>query len=211
MIEMKVNSGELAAGGRGLEEAAGKIPEPLAPFTSTGTDALSTILATLTKAKEAPLINGLPVTKAEALATAQNIVTAAGMYERSDQQIATDVRNASAALEGSGGGSTGSAGGTNQMQQMMSMPMQVAQQAGQMAGQMAKSVGQLPQGVMQGVQSGIQQIGQMAGGAGQSGEAVEKKDPAGAEPGQNTAERAPASGSSESGAAPRRSDPEVVV
>ena len=236
MVEMKVNPGELAAGGRGLEEAANGIPEPLAPFTATGTDALSTILATLTQEKEAPLITGLPATKAEALATAQNIVTAAGMYERSDLQIATDVTNASAGLDGTGGSGSSSAGGADQMQQMMSMPMQMAQQVGQMAGQVAQSVGQLPQGIMQGVQSGVQQIGQMTGGMGQSsdvgeqpdaGEQIERAEqaedgkveddkreeissPEGAAPGLNSAERAPEAAPQtgpESGAVPDATQP----
>jgi hypothetical protein len=209
MDELRVDPEELAAGGRGLETAAANIPEPLAPFTSTGTDALSTILNTLTQAKEAPLITGMPETKAEALATARKVVAAAERYEQSDQQIADDIRRATAELDAAAGGGasstggTGSGGGAGQFQQMMSMPMQMAQQAGQMAAQ-------VPQGVMQGVQGGMQQVGQMVGGVGQKDDsqsagdreqrdlaeqaADKKKDesasPDGAAAGQDKAERA---------------------
>ena len=171
MTELRVNPPALSAGASGLEGGANAIPEPPAQFTSTGTDALSTILNTLTQEKEAPLIAGMPVTKAEALATAQKILQAAGMYEQSDQQIADDVHKALAGLDAAAGGAP-AAGSANpgdaagQAGQIMGMPMQMAQQAGQMAGQ-AQTATQVPQGIMQGVQGGMQQIGQLAGGIGQ--------------------------------------------
>jgi len=179
MTELRVNPPDLSDGASGLERGANAIPEPPAPFTSTGTDALSAILNTLTQEKEAPLIAGMPVTKAEALATAQKILQAAGMYEQSDQQIADDVHKALAGLDAAAGGAPG-AGGANpadaagqagQLQQMMGMPMQMSQQAGQMVGQVAQTAGQLPQGIMQGVQSGMQQVSQLAGGMGQKDDA----------------------------------------
>jgi hypothetical protein len=191
MTELRVNPEELASGASGLEGAANGIPEPLAPFTSTGTDALSAILSTLTQAKESPLA-GMPATKAEALATAQKILHAAGIYEQTDQQISDDVRRATEGLDSaaggvSGGGGANAAGGAaqagaagaaaqaggagqaGQLQQMMGMPMQMAQQAGQMAQQ-------VPQGIMQGVQSGMQQVSQMAGGMGQKDDSQASDD-----------------------------------
>jgi hypothetical protein len=188
MTELRVNPEELTSGATGLQGAANGIPEPLAPFTATGTDALSAILSSLTQDKESPLA-AMPATKAEAIANAQKILQAAGIYEQTDQQIADEVRRATEGLDPAAGGAPGGggagdgapaaaggspavgagapgAGGANaagdagQLQQMMGMPMQMAQQAGQMAQQ-------VPQGIMQGVQSGMQQVSQLTGGIGQ--------------------------------------------
>jgi hypothetical protein len=221
MTELRVNPEELTSGANGLQEAANGIPEPLAPFTSTGTDALSSILNTLTQSKESPLA-GMPATKAEALANAQKILQAAGIYEQTDQQIADEVRRATEGLDPAAGGAPGGGGaspavgagapgagganGAGQLQQVMGMPMQMAQQAAQMAQQ-------VPQGIMQGVQSGMQQVSQLAGGMGQKDDPKaggeeqqpvpaedEKKDdtdkgrhavPEGAAAGANNAELAP--------------------
>ena len=79
--ELRVNTDQLASGGEGLLSAAGDIPMPPVPFTATGADALSTILNARTQAIEAPLIAGMPVTKADALRTAQSIIQAAAKYE----------------------------------------------------------------------------------------------------------------------------------
>ena len=195
--ELRVDSTALANGGQGLLGAAGEIPLPPVPFTATGSDALSTILNARTQAIEAPLIAGMPVTKAEALRTAQNIIQAAAKYEGMDQHLADQVLKVLAELEGAEGGGAGGAGaggagatsgaataaadGANpaggaaqqagQMGQMMGMPMQMAQQAAQIPMQLAGMAASIPQGIMQGVQSAMQQVGQMAGGAG------EKTDP----------------------------------
>ena len=83
--------------------AAGDIPLPPVPFTAAGGDALSTILNARTQAMEAPLIAGMPVTKAEALRTAQNIIQAAAKYERVDQQLADQILKALSELEGAEG------------------------------------------------------------------------------------------------------------
>jgi hypothetical protein len=191
--ELRVDSTALANGGQGLLGAAGEIPLPPVPFTATGSDALSTILNARTQAIEAPLIAGMPVTKAEALRTAQNIIQAAAKYEGMDQHLADQVLKALAELEGAEGGGAGGAGaggagatsgaataaadGANpaggaaqqagQMGQMMGMPMQMAQQAAQIPMQLAGMAASIPQGIMQGVQSAMQQVGQMAGGAGE--------------------------------------------
>ena len=190
--ELRVDTTPLATGGQGLLSAAGDIPEPPASFTATGTDALSTILNARTQAMEAPLIAGLPVTKADALRTAQNIIRAAARYEGVDQQLADQVLKALAELEGAEGSGAGVAGATSatgapvtsaaspaaggaeqagQLGQMMGMPMQMAQQAAQIPMQLAGMAASIPQGIMQGVQSAMQQVGQIAGGTG------EKADP----------------------------------
>ena len=101
--ELRVDTAPLASGGQGLLSAAGDIPLPPVPFTAAGGDALSTILNARTQAMEAPLIAGMPVTKAEALRTAQNIMQAAGIYERVDQQMADQILKALFGIEGAEG------------------------------------------------------------------------------------------------------------
>src|SRR6476661_7961689 len=131
--ELRVDTAHLASGGQGL-------------FSAAGGDALSTILNARTQAIEAPLIAGMPVTKAEALRTAQNIMQAAGIYERIDQQMADQILKAligidgtdSAGAGGSGGGGGGGAGvadaaGAPANAAMAgATPAAAAQQAGQM-------------------------------------------------------------------------------
>jgi hypothetical protein len=193
--ELRVDTAPLASGGQGLFSAAGDIPPPPVPFTAGGGDALSTILNARTQAIEAPLIAGIPVTKAEALRTAQNVIQAAGIYERVDQQLADQILKALFGIEGAegagaaeasgaGGGAAGAAGvagvgapasaatpaaaaaeQAGQMGQLMGMPMQMASQAAQIPMQLAGMAAAIPQGIMQGVQSALQQVGQMAGGA----------------------------------------------
>jgi hypothetical protein len=185
--ELRVDTAPLASGGQGLLSAAGDIPLPPVPFTAAGGDALSTILNARTQAIEAPLIAGMPVTKAEALRTAQNIIRAAAKYEGVDQNLADQVLKELSELEvaeATGGGGSGAAGApasaattaatpaagaaqqAGQMGQMMGMPMQMAQQAAQIPMQLAGMAASIPQGIMQGVQSAMQQVGQMAGGTG---------------------------------------------
>ena len=190
--ELRVDTAPLASGGEGLLRAAGDIPLPPAPFTATGADALSTILNGRTQAIEAPLIAGMPVTKADALRTAQSIIQAAAKYEGVDQNLADQVLKVLSELEGaeatgaggSGAGGAGAAGAATagatpaagaaqqagQMGQMMGMPMQMAQQAAQIPMQLAGMAASIPQGIMQGVQSAMQQVGQMAGGTGEEGD-----------------------------------------
>ena len=109
--ELRVDTAPLASGGQGLLSAAGDIPLPPLPFTAVGGDALSTILNARTQAIEAPLIAGMPVTKAEALRTAQNIMQAAGIYERVDQQMADQILKALFGIEGADGAGAAGAGG----------------------------------------------------------------------------------------------------
>ncbi|WP_245233949.1 hypothetical protein [Mycobacterium sp. PS03-16] len=186
MTELRVNTGELANGGNGLAEGARAIPEPLQPLVTSGTDALSLALNARTNEIEQPLIEGMPKTKAEALATAENIIRAAGMYEQTDQEIADRIRKALDELDGAGapgagvsggasgaegaagagGGAAPAAGGADamgQMGQMLGMPLQMAQQAAQIPMQLAGMAASIPQQMMQGLQGGMQQIGQMTG------------------------------------------------
>src|ERR1700755_356494 len=109
--ELRVDTARLSSEGQGLLSAAGDIPQPPAPFTAMGGDALSTILNARTQAGEAPIIAGLPVTKADALRTAQNIIKAAAKYEGVDQQLADQVLKALAELEGAESTGTGGADG----------------------------------------------------------------------------------------------------
>jgi hypothetical protein len=204
--ELRVDTVPLSSGGQGLLGAAGDIPLPPAPFTAVGGDALSTILNARTQAIEAPLIAGMPVTKAEALRTAQNIIQAAARYEGVDQQLADQVLKALSEIESAEGAGAGRADGgaagtagmaagapasaatpaaeaaqqAGQIGQMMGMPMQMAQQAAQIPMQLASMAASIPQGIMQGVQSAMQQVGQMAGGAGQ------KTDPELDQPGEES-------------------------
>ena len=110
VTELRVNTGELAKGGNGLVGGAQAIPEPLQPLVTSGTDALSLALAARTNEVELPLIEGMPKTKADALATAENIIRAAALYEQSDQQIADQVRKALAELDGAGAAGEGAGG-----------------------------------------------------------------------------------------------------
>ena len=193
MTELRVDPPELTSGANGLQEAANGIPEPLAPFTSTGTDALSSILNTLTQSKESPLA-GLPATKAEALATVEKMLRAAGIYDLTDQQIADRIRAATEGLDPAAGGAPGGGGGApaggggapaaagaspavgveaagaggagaagGGADQLQQM-MSMPMQMAQQAGQMAQ---QVPQAIMQGVQGAMQQVSQLAGGLGQ--------------------------------------------
>jgi hypothetical protein len=214
--DLRVDTTPLATEGQGLLSAAGDIPQPPVPFTATDADALSTILNARTQAMEAPLIAGLPVTKAEALRTAQNIIQAAVKYEGVDQQLADQVLKALAELEGAeavgaggaggvAGGETGAAGAAasaatpeagaaqqaGQMGQLMGMPMQLAQQAAQIPMQLAGMAASIPQGIMQGVQSAMQQVGQIAGGAG------EETDPELDQPGDGSLDDAKSAESAE--------------
>jgi hypothetical protein len=58
-----------------------------------GGDALSSILNPLTQSKESPLA-GMPATKADALATVQEILKAAGIYEHAAPAPPTEAPSA---------------------------------------------------------------------------------------------------------------------
>ena len=217
--ELRVDTAPLASGGQGLLSAAGDIPLPLAPFTAAGGDALSTILNARTQAIEAPLIAGMPVTKAEALRTAQNIMQAAGIYERVDQQMADQILKALFGIEGvdgagaaGAGGAGGGAAGTAGAAGLAGAPASAAsagatpaagaaQQAGQMGQmmgmpmQMASQAAQIPMqlaGMAASIPQGIMQGVQSAmQQVGQmAGGAGEKTDPELDQPGEGSPDEA---------------------
>jgi hypothetical protein len=201
--ELRVDTAPLASGGQGLLSAADDIPLPPVPFTAAGGDALSTILNARTQAIEAPLIAGMPVTKAEALRTAQNIMQAAGIYERVDQQMADQILKAlfgidgteGAGADGSGGGGGGGAGvagaagaPANAATAAATPAAGAAQQAGQMGQmmgmpmQMASQAAQIPMqlagmaaSIPQGIMQGVQSAMQQVGEI--AGRAGEQTDP----------------------------------
>jgi hypothetical protein len=214
--ELRVDTTPLATEGQGLLSAAGDIPQPPVPFTATGADALSTILNARTHAMEAPLIAGLPVTKAEALRTAQNIIHAAAKYEGVDQQLADQVLKALAELEGAegmgAGGVGGAGGGAAGAADMAGTPATAAtsaatpaagaaQQAGQMGQlmgmpmQMAQQAAQIPMqlagmaaSIPQGIMQGVQSAMQQVGQM--TGGAGEETDPEMDQPGDGSPDEA---------------------
>jgi len=214
--ELRVDTTPLATEGQGLLSAAGDIPQPPVPFTATGADALSTILNARTQAMEAPLIAGLPVTKAEALRTAQNIIQAAAKYEGVDQQLADQVLKALAELEGAegmgAGGVGGAGGGAAGAADMAGTPATAAtsaatpaagaaQQAGQMGQlmgmpmQMAQQAAQIPMqlagmaaSIPQGIMQGVQSAMQQVGQM--TGGAGEETDPEMDQPGDGSPDEA---------------------
>jgi hypothetical protein len=168
---LRVDTEMLSQLGSQLEASASAIPEPPAPFSVTGGDAISQAIAAKLPGLETPIIEGLPAVKEAAGQTASNIVTAADRYQTTDERLATeyekhrfDGSGAGGAGGGSGSGGTGGAGGDpmSQMSQMMGTPMQMASQAAQMPMQAMGAVSSAPQSAMQ----GVQQISQMAGGLG---------------------------------------------
>ena len=214
--ELRVDPAPLASGGRGLLSAAGDIPLPPVPFTAAGGDALSTILNARTQAMEAPLIAGMPVTKAEALRTAQNIMQAAGMYERVDQQIADQILKALFGIEtaeglgAAGAGGVGEAGGSaagvagapaSAATAGATPAAGAAQQAGQMGQmmgmpmQMASQAAQIPMqlagmaaSIPQGIMQGVQSAMQQVGQI--AGGAGENTDPELDQQGEGSADEA---------------------
>ena len=171
--ELRVDTAPLASGGQGLLSAAGDIPLPPVPFTAAGSDALSTILNARTQAIEAPLIAGMPVTKAEALRTAQNIMQAAGIYERVDQQMADQILKALFGIEGTegagadgagggGGGGAGVAGAAGAPANAATAAATPAAGAAQQAGQMGQMMGMPMQMASQAAQIPMQLAGMAA-------------------------------------------------
>ena len=214
--ELRVDTAPLASGGQGLLSAAGDIPLAPLPFTTVGGDALSTILNARTQAIEAPLIAGMPVTKAEALRTAQNIMQAAGIYERVDQQMADQILKALFGIEGVDGagaaGAGGAGGGAAGTAGVAGAPASAAaagatpaagaaQQAGQMGQlmgmpmQMASQAAQIPMqlagmaaSIPQGIMQGVQSAMQQVGQM--AGGAGEKADPELDQPGEGSPDEA---------------------
>ncbi len=170
---LKVDPELLRKYGQQLLTAAGDLPAAPAPFTVTGTDAISQAIAEKLPSLEGAIQDALPQLKDEASNTASNVVEAAGRYSSTDSQLAADYEkhqfDSAGGPGGGGSGTAGSGGGgadsMGQLGQMMSMPMQMTSQAAQLPMQAMSAVGQVPQGIMQ----GVQQIGQMTGGMGNAG------------------------------------------
>ena len=176
----------LEAGSR-LQALAAAIPPPPASFSPTGADALSVAIAGKVAEVVDPVLAQLPVTKEELTRYAQNVLTAAGMYDAADRQLAEEILKRLSELDEAeagptGGGSdagaaeaaptsgAGAAEQAGQMGQMMQMPMQLAQQAAQIPMQLAGMAGAIPAAMMQGLQSAMQQVGQVSEMPGAEGE-----------------------------------------
>ncbi len=201
---LKVNPEELSAAGHALSNAAADLPSVPNPFMPVGADPLSVAIIGQIPAIETPLETQLPLIKAQATTTAENVVQTAQDY------VATDARNGAAINEmmqrgptgtgspGGGGPAAAGGGGADSMGQMAGMPMQMAGQMAQMPMQVMGAVAAVPQGLMQGVQQAGQQVQQVAGQFGQGatgspgGSAGEQRSPLdGAASGEPHAERAP--------------------
>lgn len=89
---LHVDPEALRVAANGLLSAAKDIPAPPEPFNATGSDPLSQALAARIKAVEAPLIEGLPTTKADATQTAENVAKAAKAYEDTDRRLGDDIK-----------------------------------------------------------------------------------------------------------------------
>lgn len=188
MDELKVNVAELRSGSKGLEDAAGSLPEPPAPFTSSGSDPLSVALTKLLQDREAAFIESLPKVKEDALKTASDMGVAADRYEKTDQEIYDAVMQRVAefdALYGppdtaGGGGALASGGQFGQLVQGHppagsagvdaagpSSPAALgsgAQQTAQSAAQIGQQFGQMPMQMMQVPMQVMQQAGQLPQG-----------------------------------------------
>lgn len=112
---LRVDTGMLSDLGSQLQTSANALPDPPAPFSVTGADAISAAISAKLPALETPIIEGLPKVKAEASETAGNIVTSAATYLTTDEEIAARIEKglfdgAGAAASGGGSGAGGAAG-----------------------------------------------------------------------------------------------------
>jgi hypothetical protein len=206
---LKVDAPLVEQLGGELEASAGGLPDAPPAFVVSGVDAISEAIAFRLPGIEGPIQEGLPQLRTEATKTASNIVSAAGKYQATDEQLAANYEKHQfdqAGGPGAGGSGAGAGGDAmSQMGPMMGMPMQMAQQA-------MGAVASVPQSVMQGVQQISQMTGSLAkGGAeGQSSEPgaeraedrqaedrAREDEQKGAAPGESKGERAPDSTVSE--------------
>lgn len=163
-IGLRVDPEMLARLGGDLQTAAEGLPDAPPAFIVSGTDPVSLAIAGRLPDVEGGIQEALPQLKIDATTTASNVVSAAGQYQGTDEQLAAEYEKHQfdqAGTTTSGGGGADSMG---QLSQMMSMPMQMASQAAQLPMQAMSAVASAPQAVMQ----GVQQISQMAGGMGKS-------------------------------------------
>jgi hypothetical protein len=188
---LSVDTAQLAGAGGRLLAAAGALPQPPTPFSPAGADALSMGIAGQVARVVGPVVAALPVSKEEMSRYAQAVLDAAGVYDRTDRQLAEEILqrmygipDPASGAPGGGAPAAGVAGGATaapgeagmaaspaagagqqagQLGQMMGMPMQMAAQAAQIPMQIAGMAAAIPQGIMQGVQSAMQHVGQMSG------------------------------------------------
>lgn len=202
MPPLKVDPELLERYGNQLLTAAGGLPGAPPPFSVTGTDPISLAIAEKLPSMEGAVLDQLPQLKDQASDTASRVVSAAGQYQKTDDQLAAEYEkhqfDSAGGLGGGAPGAGGGAGAMGQMGQMMSMPMQMAGQAMQLPMQAMGPVASVPQGIMQ----GVQQISEMAGGLGADGGESDKQHEDGAEgPGDRRDEDRSSHGT-EHGAAP---------
>ncbi len=76
--------------GNDLQSAADDLPDAPPPFVVTGADAISQAISEKLPGIEAPIQEALPQLKSAATTTASNIVTASGMYQSTDEQLAAN-------------------------------------------------------------------------------------------------------------------------
>lgn len=218
---LRVDTGMLSDLGSQLQTSANALPDPPAPFSVTGADAISAAISAKLPALETPIIEGLPKVKAEASETAGNIVTSAATYLTTDEEIAARIEKglfdgAGTAASGggsgaggagggaAGGGAAAAAGGVQSVSSAAGSAAGAGGAAGQMGQmmsmpmQMASQAAQVPQqamgalgGAVQGGMQGAQQITQMATKGSEDSESAEKSERDAAAGGQHRAERAP--------------------
>ena len=86
--ELRVDPAAVAAAGEGLGQAAGQIPSPPAGFVAINSgDPLSAAAWAYQQKAEVPILEGLPVVKVDAAATAAKTVRAAGTYQTTDADL----------------------------------------------------------------------------------------------------------------------------
>src|SRR3954447_12463282 len=87
---LKVDAPLVEQLGGELEASAGGLPDAPPPFVVSGVDAISEAIAFRLPGIEGPIQEGLPQVKADATKTAGNIVSAAGKYQATDEQVAAN-------------------------------------------------------------------------------------------------------------------------
>jgi hypothetical protein len=114
---LKVDAELLGAAGQRLLTAAQGLPDAPEAFTPAyGSDALSQALSVDVPKAEAPIIEGLPPLKQNAIGTAESVVEAARRYASADSQLKSKIDQQmgggpSGGSSGGGGGAPSAAGG----------------------------------------------------------------------------------------------------
>ncbi|MGB5148986.1 MAG: hypothetical protein WBN99_03075, partial [Mycobacterium sp.] len=115
---LKVDAELLGAAGQRLLTAAEGLPDAPEAFTPAyGSDALSQALSVDVPKAEAPIIEGLPPLKQNAIGTAESVVEAARRYASADSHLKSKIdeqmgQPASGGRSGGGGGASMEGGGS---------------------------------------------------------------------------------------------------